>query len=224
MAKKRSFPVNHLLIAELRAKRGWTQDDLAKAAGYSTRLIRKAERGGSLDANTIRDIAMALSDEQTSVTVEQLTVNCLTIAKEWMNAFELHEVNLVSAIEKYLTDDFVLICPGDKSVAPFIGQWHGAAGLEQWARYYFQVFKRLPATDVSYAIGENSVIIRFLETCYIQDQLCGPVRVNMHFQFRDGLICRIDDDYDTSAGAKAKSAAEQRLNLKNGQGDSQVPS
>jgi hypothetical protein len=87
--------------------------------------------------------------------------------------------------------------------------------MQQWLDIFFTVFRRLPLTDADFTVGENSVNVRFLESGYIGDQLCGPVRINMHFQFdEDGLIKRIDDDYDTQAGAEAKASAERWLSSK----------
>jgi hypothetical protein len=45
-----------------------------------------------------------------------------------------------------------------------------------------------------------------METVYYQGQRVAPIRVNLHFRFRDDLIVRVDDEFDHWAGMKALSA------------------
>jgi transcriptional regulator with XRE-family HTH domain len=47
-------------IQLLRDARGWTQQELAQAAGYSIKTIWKAESGRRLKRQTLADIAEAL--------------------------------------------------------------------------------------------------------------------------------------------------------------------
>ncbi len=208
----RSYLVNGQRLKELRAARGWTQAELSRRAGYTVRVIGKAEGGNSLDLDTISAIAQALSQSDGPVTAKQLMLDQKAIAAEFIEALDRHGPDMVNHIEHYLAPEFVWICPGDPAVAPFIGQWHGADGLRQFFAIYCGIFRRLPTSDLTFAVAENAVIVRYLETAYMGDQLCGPIRINMHFQFRDGLIVRIDDDYDTHGGAEAKRQAEEKLN------------
>ncbi len=53
----RSVLVHGRMIRSLRKMHGWTQAELAKRAGYSERLIRKAELGGRLMPETIADLS-----------------------------------------------------------------------------------------------------------------------------------------------------------------------
>ena len=51
------------LAARVRAGRaaaGWSQEELAARAGYSDRLIRKLEGGGTVRARTLADVLRAL--------------------------------------------------------------------------------------------------------------------------------------------------------------------
>lgn len=207
----RSYPVNGKHLKDLRVSRGWTQAELSRRAGYTVRVISKAEGSNSLDLDTIRAIAQALSQSDGQVSAKQLMLDMKSIAAEFIDALDRYGAEMVPQIEHYLAPDFLWVCPGDPAVAPFIGQWHGAEGLRNFFSIYCGVFRRLPATDVTFAVAENAVIVRYLETAYLGDQLCGPIRINMHFQFRDGLIVRVDDDYDTHGGAEAKRQAEEKL-------------
>src|SRR5438067_12761121 len=51
---------NRERIQVLRDARGWSQEELARAAGYSVKTIWKAEAGRPLKRQTLADIARAL--------------------------------------------------------------------------------------------------------------------------------------------------------------------
>lgn len=211
-SSSRSARINPDSLRSLRAQLGITQRDLARIAGYSERLIRKAESGGALSMESISNLAEALSRHGVPVTSQELVLDLASIAKHWLSAFDTYGREMILHVRHHLSPDFIFVCPGDPKVAPFIGTWSGIDGLQQWLNHFFAVFKRLPLTDPVCTVGEKAVNIRFWESGYIGEQLCGPIRINMHFQFNaEGLICRIDDDYDTQAGADEKDAAEQRL-------------
>lgn len=213
MSSLRSVRVNSTLLKQLRAQSGLTQAELAKRAGYTERLIRKAEGGGSLSHETIETLAETLRQLGLSVTARQLCIDQLTIARKWIEDFEQHEARMIPFVRDFLSEELVFVCPGKEATAPFIGKWKGIAGLQGFLDAYFAVFRRVPMTDVTYTVGTDTVSVRFLESGYIGDHLCGPIRVNMHFQFdSDGLIVRIDDEYDTQAGADTKAIADEKLN------------
>lgn len=189
-----------------RKARGWTQRELAKAAGYSERTIRKAEKGGQLDLETVENLAEALG-----VPVKKLKINIAAIARQWVEAYETLERRMLPAIEAYLAPDFEFVCPGDPATAPFIGTWKGKEGMQQWLDLFFGFFQRDRNTNTEYLEGDNIVVAHWLESGKFQGIPCGPIRINMHFRFRDGLIVRIEDDYDTGAGEKHVNEAKKRL-------------
>ena len=119
---------------------------------------------------------------------------------------------MVSTVAPYYAPDFVLYCPGDPSIAPFIGTWKGVQGFQEFMDNYFSVFRRNRNDEVTFTIGDNLVSARWLESGFMQEHPVGPVRINMHFHFRQGLIYRIDDEYDIMGGAKTKTEAEVFLN------------
>lgn len=196
----RSVQVAGNLLREFRTKLNWTQEDLAKASGYSSRLIRKLESNGAAEIETLENIAEALSIRGNQVTPEMLTLNIVATARAWMDALNAHGPRMVAAIAHFLSEDFEFHCPGDPNVTPFAGTWKGASGLHEFFGIYFSIFDRLPHADVTYSVGENIVVARFHEYARVNGVMLGPVRVNMCFSFRNGLITRIDDDYDSVAG------------------------
>jgi transcriptional regulator with XRE-family HTH domain len=209
--RHRSIKANGDSIRRLRLELGWTQAELGEKAGYSTRLIRKAESGGYLDSGSLSNIAESLSQSRMPVSILDISVDIRSIASEFMDALNSSSSKLGSDLAHRLTEDFVFHCPGKPETAPFIGDWHGVDGLNRFWELYLGVFRRIPHQDIVYAVADDLVIARYLESGYIGDQLCGPVRVHMVFHFRGSKIYRVDDDYDTEAGLMAKAAAEETL-------------
>lgn len=70
--RKRYSSINGTYLRSLRLSRGWTQAEFGRRAGYSERLIRKAESGGNLLLDTIDDLAATLSQINDKVTSESL--------------------------------------------------------------------------------------------------------------------------------------------------------
>lgn len=62
--RARSFLVDGRRLQLLRAGHGWTQQEAAERAGFSDRLIRKAEAGGPLQTQTIAILAELYSTRE----------------------------------------------------------------------------------------------------------------------------------------------------------------
>jgi transcriptional regulator with XRE-family HTH domain len=65
--------VNGVTIRGRRKQLGWSQVEFGQRAGYSERVIRKAEAGGTLRLQTIKDLAMTLSLGGVLVSFQDLT-------------------------------------------------------------------------------------------------------------------------------------------------------
>jgi steroid delta-isomerase-like uncharacterized protein len=70
--RPRSFAVSGTLLSELRASRDWTQQEAAHKAGFSDRLIRKAEAGKKIDVHTITILAKLYSTSDRVLTPQDL--------------------------------------------------------------------------------------------------------------------------------------------------------
>jgi len=138
----RFIAINGRELRTQRLVRGWTQQRLAKIAGYTERLVRKAEKGGTLDIATIQDLAEALSTPAQAVAVESLTMDISAIARKWVESWELLETRMLPEIEPFLAEDFEFVCPGEPGAAPFVGTFRGAVGMQQWLDAYFSVLQR----------------------------------------------------------------------------------
>ena len=207
----RFIEVNGRELRIRRLSRGWTQRQLARSAGYTERLIRKAEIGGTLDIKTVQDLAEALSTPDNAVAVASLTVDIAAIARRWMEAWAQHEAQMVSKIESYLAEGFEFVCPGEPGTVPFVGTFKGTFGLQQWMELYFSHVQREQNMPVEYMVGDDSVIARWLECGTYLGVPAPPVRINLHFRFVGGLIARIVDDYDTLTAFTTASEARSRL-------------
>ncbi len=69
----KQFVVNGVTIRFRRKQLGWSQVELGHRAGYSERVIRKAEANGTLRLQTIKDLAMTLSVGGQLLTFQDLT-------------------------------------------------------------------------------------------------------------------------------------------------------
>jgi steroid delta-isomerase-like uncharacterized protein len=59
-------------LTSLRAARGWTQREAAARAGFTDRLIRKAEAGLAIDAHSIATLAQLYSTPERGLTIQDL--------------------------------------------------------------------------------------------------------------------------------------------------------
>jgi transcriptional regulator with XRE-family HTH domain len=219
---QRFLAINGSHLKGQRLQRGMTQLQLAKAAGYSDRLIRKAEHGGTLDIATIQNLAEALCENDKSVTWESLVLDNLAIARIWVSGMDSLGPKMLPAVEPYLAEDFVLYCPGDPQLAAFMGTFHGTAGFQEWLDAFFSEFTRQPASELEYFVGDDTIIARWMELVHLQGIPCGPIRISMHFRFHNGLIIRIEYDYDTKTGADSITEARRLLAKTQGRGDARM--
>ncbi len=59
-----SIPINTQVLLALRDRSKWSQEELATAAGLSTRTVQRAEAGADASLETIRALAAALDTDQ----------------------------------------------------------------------------------------------------------------------------------------------------------------
>lgn len=209
---KRFLTVNKDNLRRLRMQKGWSQDQLAKRAGYSERLIRKAESGGTVSAQTIHDLADALGDSDRPVTYQELVTDQLSMAQQFLCAYDQHGQWMLSHCEEILHKTFVFHSPGDTEQVPFAGEWHGLSGMQTYLDRFYSVFARKRGSiQPLYLVGEERVCVRYLDQVYYQGHGLPPYWVNLHIHFEDGAISRVDNEYDSRAAAEDLSALLARL-------------
>ncbi len=201
----RFVTINAAELKRLRQFRGWSQRELANKAGYTDRLIRKAESGGSLDQETICNLAEALSIEGDVVSIHSITVGQLSMAKQFIDAYDIYGQTMLQHVESILADNFVFHVPGNPNDAPFIGDWYGKTGLKDFLTTFFGMVSRNPGTlKAVYTVGHNTVSTRYVDTLFVPNQPPTVLWVNMHFYFDNGLIVRAEDQYDTKTASETK--------------------
>lgn len=204
----RYYSVNGRALRKVRLDCQLSQSELGKRAGYSERLVRKAESGGSLELETIQCLVEALRLLGAEISVEQLLYDQLAMAKTVVEGYDKLGPNMMKDIAHLLTPDFIWYCPGDPKNTPFAGEWRGANGLQEWLDIFFGTFTRMPGSlHPEYTVGNNHVCAHYSDTLYLKGVALPPFWVNLHFVFRNGLIRRIDDQYDTKAASESHQSA-----------------
>ncbi len=138
----RSMPCSGEQLRYFREKRGWTQDDLADRAGYSKRLVAKAETGGSLNPDTLEVLAATLSVNGECVHLEDLLASPKALAQRYVETFRQYEHELATRCKDFLADDMVCIVGGDDRSVPLSGTYEGPDGFDSYCRKFFEIFER----------------------------------------------------------------------------------
>ena len=83
-----------------------SQVELSRRSGYSERVIRKAEAGGTLRFETIQDLATAMSVEGHSISLQDLAIGTSTIpdtdSVSWISRDDGSDASS-STVETWLT-------------------------------------------------------------------------------------------------------------------------
>jgi transcriptional regulator with XRE-family HTH domain len=138
----RSMPCNGELLRYFREKRGWTQDELATRAGYSKRVVAKAEAGGSLESVTVEVLAEALSAVGDLVHPDDLLASPKALAERYVETFRRYEHELAARCRDFLADDMICIVGGDDRSVPLSGAYVGPDGFDCYCRKFFEIFER----------------------------------------------------------------------------------
>lgn len=196
--KKLSLPVNASALIQNRQLRGWSQEELSRRSGYSVRVIRKAEAGGTLKIETLRTLCEALSQDVCPVTVENLTADILSVAKKVVDAYDNFGQTMLDHCRHYFTDDIVYDIHADPQRIPYAGAWHGLDGFQKMLDIFYGMFTRRPGIlKPTYLVGDQRVHARFLDQAIFNGEETPPIYINLHFQFRGFLVCRVDNEFDS---------------------------
>lgn len=185
-------------------ERNLSQVALAKLAGYSERLVRKAEAGGALDIDTIKNFAQAFSSGGSKVEMSDLCVNHVEAARLFVEAFEKHGTDMLPLIEDLVSERFEWCCPGDSSVIPYAGNWVGIDGFAAWLQLFFGIFDCCSSlSGTRFTVGEDCVSVRFDQRFVRRDQVHSNVWANLHLEFENHLIVRAEIQHDTASLLRA---------------------
>jgi len=218
----RFLPIDACKLRSLRTQLGWTQGELARVAGYSERLIRKAEASGTLSIMTVRDLAGALSTCGRTITVDELTLDLLAIAQQFVKSYDSHGKSMVYRCEHLLAEHFVFCNSAQNFDALFSGGWKGRYGLQQFTELFFANFERQSnSLEPTFEYLNSHVSARYVETLTYRGRGL-PVVVNLKFQFNRGLICRIDQEC-RAFGSRSLNVSSEFPNVPEGCGNAIHP-
>lgn len=195
---------NGQFIRELRKRRGWTQCELAQRAGYSERVIRKAEASETISHEVLDVLAVALSNPEHSLTAAELTFDPISIVRQFVDCYDRYGQAMLPHVASLFTEDTKLIFRADPERNPLAGEYHGLAGWQQYLDRFFGMFTRVTPKPLTpeYSASGNYVIARWLETVRCGDVTAPPLWVHLHFTLRGGKVALTEDYCDTDTAAK----------------------
>lgn len=199
---KLSLQCNSLLLRQLREQRGWSQAQLAKAAGYSLRLISKLESGGAVTRQTLEDVADALCTPSQFVSVGDLTSDPVSIAKRYYEILYSRHADPFSLAVNLFHQEVEFKLPGDPTTIPFAGVFRGHKEVANLFRIFFSVMEAPMGHDFrpwySFSVNTNEVMVWGKSWLHPKGKpLKEPMTVSNLMKFRDGKMILLEDNFDT---------------------------
>ncbi len=110
----RSLPCNGKLISQLRKQLGWTKGELAQRAGFSERLIVKAEAGQNLASSTVHIIALALGEAGLDLCAGDLAADPAALAREFFLSTYKHGPRTLDVHAHFISPHLVVHFQGTR--------------------------------------------------------------------------------------------------------------
>ncbi len=204
--RKRSYQCNAEILRYYREVRGWTQRELAESAGYSERLISKAESGKAISATALSDLAEALSNGKQQVCPEDLIADPVAMANAYIAAEYERPPRVYERIRPFLDEEAVVKVAGDPSVFPFAGEHRGHAAIEAAFDKFYSVLEAPKGHDYRpwyrFQAQGNQVVVWGESWLHPIGQPMGePMKLVHLMDFRRGKLCRVEVMFDTLKGA-----------------------
>ena len=200
-----SVVCNGPALVRLRQQLGWTQFDLAVNAGYSERLVRKAEAGRPVAKRTIRGLRDAFHHAGQPITLEELLQNPVSLADQFLK--QLLTVGSIAILRSadWIDTTASFKFAGNPSVFPFAGKHLGLAAaclaFEAFAGY-FQLPRSFPTEQFHlHATGHGAIAWGSLPACPDAASNSLPIQMAIRFDFHHGKLIRYEHLFDTHAAA-----------------------
>lgn len=195
---------NGSFIRELRKARGWTQLALAGRAGYSERVIRKAEGGETIRHDVLASLAEALGTPEEPITVAMLTADPLPLVRKFFETYDRHEREMLSHLVDVLSPEIKFIFHADPARNPLSGTWEGFAGLQAYLDKFFGMFVRCNPGKLTprYSVNGEQVVVSYSEIVRFGEIVAPPVWIHLIFTIQDGRIVQVEDFCDTDTAAR----------------------
>ncbi len=201
----RSVACNGKLITQLRRQIGWTQRELAQRAGFSQRLIVKAEASLNIAVSTLSIISQTLTEGGAIVSTCELTVDPLVLAKKFLHSMYQRDRNVIDFNAQFISPHVVVHFSGDPTIFPFVGEHTGISA----AREAFESFNsalEFPIDDSEIAsfvvasTGQRALIWGETWAHSMRMPLSGPIKFAIKMDFKEGLLVAFNDRFDTFEG------------------------
>ncbi len=133
-------------LREHRLRRGMTQAQLASVAGFSERVIRKAEAGEPIRPHTLEVLAESLSTPDQPLTAADLRGDPMAVVQAYYRIRRQYSYDFAPHCGHLLADDYTVTIHADKDVLPYAGTWHGQEGLHALYQQIRQFFRPMGET------------------------------------------------------------------------------
>ncbi|MFY9256219.1 MAG: ester cyclase [Fuerstiella sp.] len=194
--------VDGLQLRELRRSLRWTQEQAAEEAGYTDRLIRKLERGGPVNVQTLKDVVeayvasnaggMSLAAEtfirgQTRSMMESL-------ARQWLE--RIFNKREIEAINELVAPNAMLLAEGATHV--------GSDAIRVRVQTILKAFNPLKMTIEKVLVdGDSTVVYWMVKKKHIAEFLGIPatnrwvkLHGSSHARFENNQIIEARDHWD----------------------------
>lgn len=210
----RSVKCNGRLLAQYRKNAGFTQATLAAKAGFTERLISKAESSKMVSVQTLQILVQTLSEAGANLSYKDLATDPVALAREFIEGMYHHQAGVIDATSHFLHPDCVFFFSGDPAVFPFAGWHHGLdAGRRAFETFFsileppkdlseLEAWNYLPTDTGAFAWGDSWIHP-------IGQPLEHPIKVAVKNHFENGLLTSWEDLFDTQAGAAVIEAKQQ---------------
>lgn len=203
----RSTPCNGKLISRLRKELGWTQSDLAQRAGFTERLIVKAESSQPIAASTLKILSETFQESGQSVTLRELATDPEALAREFFRSTYKYGPKVLEHHKDFISPDLVVHFAGDPNVFPFAGTHIGIVASQRAFDLFYSVI--VPPKDDSEM--ESMQIVSTAHGALVWGETWArpigmlmekPMKFAIKMDFKDGLMTVFDNRFDTFEGAK----------------------
>ncbi len=142
--KNAAYCCNGDLLRFYRDRHGLTQGELADAAGYSVRLIGKAEAGQPIRMATIEALAKVLSEASPRIGAVDLISDPLKLAENYILQQNLYRDDFVDQFEQLVSPNFSLTVHANDKASVLGAEYKGVDGLRDYHRKRCAIARQLP--------------------------------------------------------------------------------
>lgn len=162
--------------------------------------------------NRIRDDDQTLGKALPKGVAERAIESQMDAVRTFVRCYDAGAMDIGQKCSIFFAPNVEFHCPADPENVPFAGTWHGVEGVQKFFDIFYSVFSRQVGTlTPDYMLSETRIVARFMDQVFFQGHELPPHWVNLHFQFRDGLIVQIDDEFDHYNAKKAFDKLMARL-------------